>query len=212
MTTTIVFWLRALVILFMLHTLWAMVQQLRRQKSIKPVDKKGWTNLLSNIGYLCVGIFLFIMITDRFQKPLDIVLKNKDKPLTGLSFINLSNNQTDSLAAYKNKPVIINVWATWCGPCRRELPDLEELQAKYGKENLTVLAVSDEEEDVLKNYMDEKKLKLIVGKYFNHPMIDSLSSRPVSILIDPDGNIKDVVAGARGYNFFNNWVKEYVKL
>jgi thiol-disulfide isomerase/thioredoxin len=212
MTTTIVFWLRIIVILFMLHTCWTIVQQWRKQKSIKPSDKKGWTNLLSNVAYLGVGVFLFIMITDRFQKPLDIVLKNKNKPLTGLSFINLSSNQTDSLAAYKNKPVIINVWATWCGPCRRELPDLEELQAKYGKDKLTVLAVSDEEENILKDYIDEKKIKLIVGKYFNHPMIDSLSSRPVSILIDPDGNIKDVVAGARGYNFFNNWVKEYIKL
>jgi thiol-disulfide isomerase/thioredoxin len=212
MTTTIIFWLRIIVILFMLHTLWTMVQQWRRQKAIKPVDKKGWTNLLSNIGYLSVGVFLFFMINDRFQKPLYIVLKNKDKPLTGLSFINLSNNQTDSLATYKNKPVIINVWATWCGPCRRELPDLEELQAKYGKDKLTVLAISDEEENILKDYINEKKLKLIVGKYFQHPMIDSLDSKPVSILIDPDGNIKDVVAGARGYNFFNNWVKEYIKL
>jgi thiol-disulfide isomerase/thioredoxin len=211
MTATIIFWLRIIVILFMLHTLWTMAKQWRKQKSIKPGDKKSWMDLLSNIGYLSVGVFLFFMINDRFQKPLDIVLKNKNKPLTGLSFINMSTNQIDSLSAYKNKPVIVNVWATWCGPCRRELPDLEELQAKYGKDKLTVLAVSDEEETILKNYIDEKKIKLIVGKYFHHPMIDSLSSRPVSILIDPQGNIKDVVAGARGYNFFNKWVKKYVK-
>ena len=47
-----------------------------------------------------------------------------------------------SLAAFRGKVVVLNFWATWCAPCRREMPDLDHLQATYGGADFAVVALS----------------------------------------------------------------------
>jgi peroxiredoxin len=47
-----------------------------------------------------------------------------------------------SLADYTGKVVLLNVWATWCGPCRKEIPELRELHSRYGRDGLTVVGVT----------------------------------------------------------------------
>ena len=49
-----------------------------------------------------------------------------------------------SLADDRGKVIVLNLWATWCPPCREEMPTLERLQERYGKEGVVVIAVSDE--------------------------------------------------------------------
>ncbi|HKF24419.1 MAG TPA: TlpA family protein disulfide reductase, partial [Candidatus Acidoferrum sp.] len=51
-----------------------------------------------------------------------------------------------SLAEAKGKIVLLNFWATWCGPCRAEIPDLVDLQKRYG-DNLSIIALATEEDD-----------------------------------------------------------------
>lgn len=49
---------------------------------------------------------------------------------------------TRTLADYKGQPVLLNIWATWCPPCRAEMPSIERLHEKYGRKGLKVVAVS----------------------------------------------------------------------
>jgi len=56
------------------------------------------------------------------------------------------DGQTWSLKSLKGKVVVVNFWATWCPPCRKELPDLQELSRKFKDQGLVILAISDEEE------------------------------------------------------------------
>jgi thiol-disulfide isomerase/thioredoxin len=58
---------------------------------------------------------------------------------------NMVTGETTTLGALQGKVVIVTFWATWCPPCRRELPILEKAQEIVGKENLTVLAVNHKE-------------------------------------------------------------------
>jgi len=205
MTSTIIFWIKAGIIALMLWAVWNIVKAIRRQKQLIPPTAAHWKQLLSELLFLGLGIFLYFWIEKTFQRQIDVVLNEKNRSLQGLYFSNLQNNQPDSLSAYKGKVVILNLWATWCSPCRRELPALEKLQATY-KNELRIVALSDEPGSTIRNFIQQTPLALTVGFYGSYPLLDSLNSRPVSILIDKNNVVKDVVIGARGYDFFEKWV------
>jgi len=62
-----------------------------------------------------------------------------------------------SLGALRGKVVVVNMWATWCPPCRKEMPDLEKLYEKYKGQGLVVLAISDETVDKVRPFIAEHK-------------------------------------------------------
>ena len=61
--------------------------------------------------------------------------------LPQIKYLDESGNETD-LAALEGRVVVLNLWATWCAPCRTEMPSLDRLQAKYPKEEVVVLALA----------------------------------------------------------------------
>lgn len=61
--------------------------------------------------------------------------------LPEIKYLDGSGNETD-LAALQGRVVVLNLWATWCAPCREEMPSLDRLQANYPKDKVTVLALS----------------------------------------------------------------------
>lgn len=97
------------------------------------------------------------------------------------------------LASEKGNIVLLNVWATWCGPCRFETPELQALQNQYGSKGLKVIGVSvDEgETDAVKTFVTEEKINYAIavdpdGRIANLVQTTVL---PTSLLIDRDGKI-----------------------
>jgi thiol-disulfide isomerase/thioredoxin len=104
-----------------------------------------------------------------------------------------------SLADFAGKIVVVNLWATWCAPCRREMPSLDRLQTQLG-DRITVLAISEDTEGskavqafianlrlkAVKTYLDPKNA---VGQAFK---VDGL---PTSFLIDRQGHVLGRVEG-----------------
>jgi len=78
-----------------------------------------------------------------------------------------------TLQALRGKVVLVNFWATWCDPCRREMPDLETLYRRFKNQGLVVLAISDDDADKVK--------QLIVEKRFTYP-----------VLLDPGRKVTDL--------------------
>jgi thiol-disulfide isomerase/thioredoxin len=71
------------------------------------------------------------------------------KPVPELTFFDADRKEV-TLADFRGKVVVLNLWATWCAPCRREMPSLDRLQAKHGGEGLEVIALSLDRGDIAK--------------------------------------------------------------
>ncbi|AXT60328.1 TlpA family protein disulfide reductase [Aquimarina sp. AD10] len=104
---------------------------------------------------------------------------------------------TSSLVDFKGKYVYIDVWATWCVPCKREIPYLKELEEEYKNSTIEFVSISVdkiEDRDVWKKYINKEQLRgiqLLADHDFDSNFIKSyaVKSIPKFILIDPDGNI-----------------------
>jgi len=82
------------------------------------------------------------------------------KPATEIAFVD-GKNQPVSLASLKGKAVLVNLWATWCVPCRKEMPALDELQQKLGGRDFEVVAINldTRDRDKPRRFLEEIKVK-----------------------------------------------------
>ncbi|MCC7416079.1 MAG: TlpA family protein disulfide reductase [Acidobacteria bacterium] len=98
---------------------------------------------------------------------------------------------TLSSADWRGTVTLVNFWATWCGPCRAEIPDLIRLQKKYAK-HLRVIGISeDETPDVVKTFIDEQGMNYPVAMATDQTRaaFPGIAALPTSYLIDREGRI-----------------------
>ena len=123
----------------------------------------------------------------------------------------LLDGSTFQLSDCLGKVVIVNVWATWCGPCTGEIPDLQKLSEAY-PDTLVVLG--------LNNLEDEQTVSRFVSDYgLTYPqaldeagsLINSIFPTqyiPYSIVIDPTGVVTQAESGSQSYDVFQSWYED----
>src|SRR5258706_11210583 len=104
------------------------------------------------------------------------------------------NGKKVSMSEFKGKVIILDFWATWCVPCKAEIPGFIELQKKYGEKGLQIIGLSvDDTASMAKKYSDEMKMNypilLAGGKEDILRAYDPINSIPVSVVIDRQGRI-----------------------
>ena len=116
------------------------------------------------------------------------------------------------LADFRGRPVILNFWATWCGPCKAEIPALIALAEQYKSQNLTVLGVSvDDTAEDLRDFAAEYKMNYPVllgqGQDKFQETYDALISVPVTWFIRADGTVFRKHKGPASREWFEEQVK-----
>ena len=105
-------------------------------------------------------------------------------------------------ASYENKTLILNLWATWCGPCIKEMPDLAEMEAALGSDFVLLLA-SDEGATKIKKFIDRKGFDLNFIQIDNSLESLGVYSLPTTFIVGADGELKDTLVGARDWTNVN---------
>ena len=140
------------------------------------------------IFFFCFSIFSSISQTNEDVLLNNIALNEIPKPISSVIFEDFSGNDIN-LKDYYGKLVIINFWATWCAPCKEEMPLLDNFYQDNNFKNLQVFAVNVEQPNIFKtkfffNDLDIKKLEIFFDRNLNFVKEFKLRGVPTTILIN----------------------------
>jgi len=140
---------------------------------------------------ICFSIFSSISQTNEDIPFNNIATHKNPKPITAVIFEDFSGNEV-SLKDYYGKLLIINFWATWCAPCKKEMPSLDSLYSDNSFKNLEVIAVNMEQPNTekTKKFFDDlniKNLSIFFDKKFNFVKEFNLRGVPTTVLINKKG-------------------------
>ena len=129
----------------------------------------------------------------------EMTLLSAGNPAIDFTYPN-KNGKEKSLSDFKGNYVYVDVWATWCGPCKREIPDLIKLEKDYHDKNIVFISVSVDEENDYQTWLDmieEKELggvQLFAAGWSQIAKDYHIKGIPRFMLFDPQGNILDTNA------------------
>lgn len=160
------------------------------------------TRILKYFGFLILLTFtgLGVSTSTAFSQNLDGLLVGEvqhfapsktPRPMKDFSFANAAGEQ-EQLSDYKGKVILLNFWATWCAPCRKEMPGLDRLQADMGGDDFQVLAIGQDLQGMEKVQKFFKKYKLENLAALNDSTVKSgraagVFGLPATLLINRDG-------------------------
>ena len=127
------------------------------------------------------------------------------------------NGESVKLSEKSGKPVVINFWATWCGPCREELPAFENMYKKYqDKVEFMMVNLTDgmrEKKEDVKDFITKNNYSFPV--YYdtnqNAAYMYNMTSVPVTVFVDADGNIDNYRVGGLRENKLKEYIEQLMK-
>ncbi len=149
--------------------------------------------------------------TSVTEKPNETVIPSHDFEVVD------QNGNTVKLSDYKGKVVFLNFWATWCPPCRAELPDIQKLYDKYkGSDEVVILAVAspnyyqEGDENHVKNFLDENGYTMTVPMDMGGDIVKeyAVSAFPTTFMIDKQGNFFGYVKSAISYDIMESIIAQ----
>ena len=148
------------------------------------------TLLLST--FISASVFSFSALA-KTPGEIEIGSTLRDTPLRSFS------GQKRKFSDFRGKPLIINVWASWCGPCRSEMGSLQRLEKRYGGKQFNVIGIStDDDREAAAMFI--KRSRITFENFLDsHLVLENMlgaDSIPLTLLVGADGRILEKVRGA----------------
>lgn len=109
------------------------------------------------------------------------------------------NGRTVRLSDYQGKVVLINFWATWCPPCRAEMPDLIKLQTEHAKQGLQIIGITypPEQKSRVRRFARSLKVNypIILGTRQIKARFSSDDTLPLTVVVNRDGMVSHIISG-----------------
>ena len=163
-------------------------------------------------------IFIFLIsnsIADETIEIKNLVIYDKLKRYDDVTFFDGKNNEIN-LDDYKGNLVLLNFWATWCAPCKEEMPSLDQLQSNEKLNNLKIFPINIGQENLKKSQkffkdLSIKNLEVYFISSINLPKKLQLRGIPTTILINKDGLEFARIIGSVDFKDekFIKWLNKY---
>ena len=168
--------------------------------------------------FLIIFIYLITTGSSYAKEKIDIkniVIHKNPKTYKEVIFKDINQGNID-LANFKGKLIVINFWATWCAPCREEMPSLDMLQSDKRLNNLKVFPINIGNEDLIKSESFFKELNIKNLDIYFDPTVSlvkkfALRGVPTTILLDKEGKEFARILGSIDFSDekFINWLSYY---
>jgi thiol-disulfide isomerase/thioredoxin len=156
--------------------------------------------LLSFRWALLLALGLLLLACGDAQTPLKVRIGQTVPPLPVQDLF----NQPAIIKPIPGKLLMINVWATWCGPCRHEMPSLQRFASQLGDERLALVGLSvDMDEHVVREYLIENKINFLSFLDRDQSEVNGvlgLRVFPSTFFVAPDGKLVKIIEGWRDWD------------
>ncbi|MFK8017923.1 MAG: TlpA disulfide reductase family protein [Gammaproteobacteria bacterium] len=157
------------------------------------------------LGFVAMGYGLTLMFVDRPPSGSTDATQVNDSQGVDVNTINIELENLEGtaqrLSAWQGKPLVVNFWATWCAPCRKEIPLLKALQDEFAGDELTVVGVAIDEMDAVKSYAEEAAFNypILVGEDKGVQMASAIGVDnlyvPITAFVDRSGRVTRIHTG-----------------
>jgi thiol-disulfide isomerase/thioredoxin len=168
---------------------------------------------LKKLNWVVIGSALFVIVSVCVVLTSESILGSETKPQVSAKLAPVwelkdLNGKSVKSSDLKGKVVILDFWATWCGPCRMEIPGFIELQKKYGSKGLVVvgIALDDAGAGVVKPFATKAAINytLLIGDEKVQRAFGDVEALPTTFVVDREGRIVTKHVGYSGKAAFEN--------
>ena len=213
-----------LIIIFLCISYWS---ERQGREEITKDKEKGWRNATNNIilGGIILSLAIIPMLTNqketgRIESPKTVmstsldsgkIETNKGQVAPDFELLSITGNKV-KLSDLRGKTVILNFWATWCPPCRAEIPEMQKFYENNKNNNVEILAVnltnSESSPDTVKDFVRDKGMtfNILLDKQGKIGNLYGIITIPTSYIIDKNGIIREKHVGPMSYETMDNFI------
>lgn len=171
---------------------------------------------MKKIFIFIIAAFVLVVIAFAAVKQYGVSLSKTNSPSTlpsaptenkmNFTLKDLAGN-TVSLEGLKGKRVFLNFWATWCPPCKAEMPDIEKLYQETKNSDLVIIAVNvGDPKETVQSFINKNKYHFTILLDLDNAVATqyNITGIPTSFFIDRDGNVMNHTVGALSYDAMKN--------
>ena len=165
-------------------------------------------------GLVCAGLFISGCKSEQPKSKVTVKPDSQRKAAPEFSLKDVDGRNVN-LSDYKGKVVLLNFWATWCGPCKIEIPWFVDFEQKYKDRGFAVLGVAMDEEgwNVVKPYLSQSKInyRVVMGNDSIATLYGGVDSLPTTFILDKDGKIASTHIGLVSKSDYENEIDQLLQ-